>query len=243
MLRDLVCRLFKVPPEPEPPPGDPPRIFRAARNFYYLRLIQRVIGQFFVFLVAVVATIGAIAIYRAGESAGAVVAFGAFAAVMWLVLLIELLIGYAVVSLDYDLRWYMVSNRALRIREGITTVKEKTIALANIQNISVRQGPLQRLLGISDVEVRTAGGSEPQAGKGNGAQAGEPMHVAYFRGVENAGEIRDLLRDSVRRYGDAGLGDPDDVVDVADERNAVEAARALLSEVRQLRESLAGSIR
>jgi hypothetical protein len=59
------------------------------------------------------------------------------------------------------------------------------------------------------------------------------MHVAYFRGVSNAPQIRDLLREGVRRQRGTGLGDPDEQHD-----DEIEAARILLDEVRALREPL-----
>lgn len=74
------------------------------------------------------------------------------------------------------------------------------MTFANIQQISVRQGPLQRLLGIADVEVHTAGGGSPDEGGGG-------MHTGYFRGVADAEAIRNTIRDRVREYRDAGLGD------------------------------------
>jgi hypothetical protein len=60
------------------------------------------------------------------------------------------------------------------------------------------------------------------------------MHVAYFRGVDNAEEIRDLLREGVRLQRDAGLGDPDD-----ERGDAGAAAAELLAEARALRKTLA----
>lgn len=228
--REPVLRVLRVPPTPEPPPGSPPRVFRAAPNFFKLRMVRWGITQ----LVAVAGLVVAIfflgkaeprmptAVYwfwRIGETAGVVA------------LAFEMLFGWMIVRLDYELRWYMLSDRAIRIREGITTVREKTIVLANIQNIAVREGPLQRLLGIADVEVKTAGGgsSGEMEGKKGG---GEPMHVAYFRGVDNAAEIRDLLREGVRLQRNAGLGDPDEEVAQDD---AQQAAAVLLDEARRLR--------
>jgi hypothetical protein len=130
----------------------------------------------------------------------------------WTVFIAQFIFNLSILRLDYELRWYMVSDRAIRVREGITTVREKTITLANIQNIGVKQGPLQRLLGIADVEVKTAGGGggSVSAGKHGHQRPGESLHVAYFRGVANANEIRDLLLEGVRRQKDAGLGDHDD---------------------------------
>ena len=43
----------------------------------------------------------------------------------------------AVLRLGYELR--------LRIRERIVAINEKTITFANIQQISIRQGPLQQV--------------------------------------------------------------------------------------------------
>lgn len=238
--RETVLRAMRVPPTPTAPPGSPPRTFRAAPNYFKLRMIRWSLGQ----LVAAVGLISAVVfvnrvfvpqmpwglvwLFRAGEIFGA------------LALAFELLFGWMIVRLDYELRWYMLSDRAIRIREGITTIREKTIVLANIQNISVKQGPLQRAFGIADVEVRTAGGGgSGSASDSHQKGVGEPMHVAYFRGVDNASEIRDLLREGVRRQRDTGLGDPDESHDAHEgiERDDAlpDAIQELLNEARALR--------
>lgn len=233
--RNFTLRLLRVPPTPEPPPGSPPRVFRAAPNFFILRVIRFTLAQllaiagllFAILFVAVVSTKGmpraVIRLLQAGE---------VFA---WVVFFAEFTLGWMILRLDYELRWYMLSDRAIRIREGIATVREKTVALANVQNIAIRQGPLQRLLGIADVEVKTAGGgnkfSETERKKG-----GEPMHVAYFRGVANAEEIRDLVREGVRVQRNTGLGDPDEHEHAPDDARA--AVAELLREARALRSTV-----
>ena len=229
--RGSVLQMLRVPPDPEHPPGSPPRVFRAAPNFFKLKLLRWALTRMFalggllwaIYFVQYLQTRATprwvILVMQAGEVFG------------WLAFLFEALIGWTIVSLDYELRWYMLSDRAIRIREGILTVREKTIALANVQNIAIRQGPLQRALGIADVEVKTAGGG----GTGDGEHkkgGGEPMHVAYFRGVANAAEIRDLVREGVRLQKNAGLGDPDE----ADTENDVIAD--LLHEAQALRSGL-----
>lgn len=233
--RAFVIRILRVPHEPAPPPGAETRTFRAAPAFLTLRLIGWGVMQ----LVAIAGLLFAIVSIRiadenfprwislvltAGEVIGAIV------------IVVEATLGWMIVRLDYEMRWYMLSDRAIRIREGITTVREKTIALANIQNIAVRQGPLQRYLGISDVEVKTAGGGGHSSEMDQKKKGGEPMHVGYFRGVANADEIRDLLLAGVRRQRDSGLGDPDDLqhhTEAAGDAHA--AALALLDEARRLR--------
>lgn len=206
--RERLLRLLRVPPEPEPPPGSPPRTFRAAPNFFKLRVLKWGAAQllalfglawavWFVSMIDARAPRPVVWILAAGEVFGIAAFF------------VQLLFGWILVRLDFDMRWYMLSDRAIRIREGVTTVREKTIALANVQNLGIRQGPLQRLLGIADVEVKTAGGGGSGEHKGKKARE-DPMHIAFFRGVDNAAEIRDLVREGVRIQRNAGLGDPDE---------------------------------
>jgi hypothetical protein len=69
----------------------------------------------------------------------------------------------------------------------------------------------------------------------------ENLHLARFRGVSNAEEIRDLDIDRMKKARGAGLGDPDDVPaaeggPVADGLEA--AARALAAESARLRAAL-----
>jgi hypothetical protein len=107
---------------------------------------------------------------------------------------------------DYDCRWYLLSERCLRVQEGILTLKEQTFTLANIQDIQVKQNPLQRVFGLWDVEVRTAGGGEEPSAEAAGGH--EPsLHTAVLRGVEDGAGIRDRLLARMARYGDAGLGE------------------------------------
>ena len=233
--RETVLRLTRVPPEPSPPPGSPPRVFRAAPSYFTLRVLRWLLTQ----IPAMIGLLWAIYfIHWVGATSAprfVIWILRAFETFAWCAFVFEVFFGWMVVRLDYELRWYMLSDRAIRIREGIVNVREKTIALANVQNIAVRQGPLQRFLDIADVEVKTAGGggkSSELESKKHGPR--EPMHVAYFRGVDNAAQIRDLVREGVRAQRNAGLGDPEELVP------DVNAAMAeLLSEARALRSAAA----
>lgn len=155
---------------------------------------------------------------------------------------LQLPLTWAAVRLDWEMRWYIVTDRSLRIRAGIWKLQESTMSFANLQQVEVRQGPLQRVLGLADVQVRSAGGGG--GGEQAGHQSGESMHQGVFHGVPNAVEIRDLILERLRRYRAAGLGDPDDHRD--DESGpaaggpgaALTAARELLDEARALRQAL-----
>lgn len=146
------------------------------------------------------------------------------------------------VRIDYSQRWYMVTDRSLRLRWGVVRIQETTMSFANLQQVSVHQGPLQRLLKLADVEVRSAGGGSGDEEKGSG----DSMHRSLFHAVENASEIRDLILARLQRYRQAGLGEPDDANEPVEHREGDEveahdtlaAARELLGETRALRAEL-----
>jgi membrane protein YdbS with pleckstrin-like domain len=256
-LRGSVLRLLKVPATPTPPQdgGGTVRVFRASHNFYRYNLVKWVLAQvgalgglvFGLFMLRMAPTWT--------QDTTVLFVFEVIEVLAWLAFLVQLPFTYAMLRLDYQLRWYIVSERSLRIREGLAHVREKTMTFANIQNMTVRQGPLQRLLGIADLQVQTAGGGGAPVKKGamqEGA-GGESMHVGYFRGVDNVAEIRDLIRDRVRLHRDAGLGDPDDLEPTAAEVTEhqtttstllLDAAQELLAEIRVLRRAVvAGGVR
>lgn len=257
MIERLMLDVFRTPPEPDPPLGaaESLRVFRAARNFLTYRRLAWGAGQG--------AALSAIAAYFVidwlvgvpniaervfGETPPDPIGFLS-AEEFWtlieaaeifavFVLLVQSPLTFFKTQLDYHYRWYMTTDRSLRIREGIADVREQTMMLSNVQNVAIRQGPLQRWLGIADVEVRSAGGGGGQQKTNEAKVGGHDLHVCYFRGVSNAEEIRDLILARLRRLRDAGLGDPDDRTAEAAESGTAAAARLLLEEARALRRSL-----
>jgi membrane protein YdbS with pleckstrin-like domain len=157
--------------------------------------------------------------------------------------LIQLPLTYAIRRLDYEMRWYMVTDRSLRLRHGVWQISEATMSFANIQQVVVSQGPLQRLLGLGDVKVKSAGGGDTQQPSHHTT---EDMHSGLFHCVTNAEEIRNLILDRLRRFRQAGLGDPDDKhIDAPPSTashevssQAISAARTLAAEARALRTAL-----
>jgi len=136
------------------------------------------------------------------------------------------------VRVDYDLRYYVITDRSVRVREGAWTVQEKTVTFANVQNVRLEQGPLERWFGVSNVRVDTAGGG--MAGAGQHAVA--VAHGVQLAGLEDAAAIRDLILARTRARADAGLGDQDEP------RAATDAARWSPEHVAALHE-LAGAAR
>lgn len=154
-------------------------------------------------------------------------------------LVIQAPFTFALVRLDYEMRWYIATDRSLRLREGLASIREMTLTYANVQNVSIRQGPLQRVLGLADLVVQTAGGGG--GGDEHDHDAGPSMHEGVLRGVDNAEEIRDLILTHLRRLRDAGIGDPDDRHDprsVVHATDAIAAAREALEAARELRRAV-----
>ncbi|MEW6758906.1 MAG: PH domain-containing protein, partial [Acidobacteriota bacterium] len=151
--------------------------------------------------------------------------------------LAQLPLGPFLVRLDYEMRWYVITDRSLRIREGILRVREQTLTFHNIQNLSIRQGPLQRLFGIEDLRVRTAGGGGSSGGDSEEASEREDMHEGFFRGVENAASIRDAILVHLKGGASDGLGGPEGARPAPP--RAPEDLRALVAAARSLREEAA----
>lgn len=201
LFRGLLLRLLRAPAEPpEPPAGSPGsvRTFRAAKGFLSLQLIPLGVGA-----LLVLSTVGFMVVAVAASDAppvAMVVPLGLLAfvsAMLWF--------RYMLIRLDYDMRYYVVTDRSMRIREGAMHIHEHTYTYANVQNVSIQQGPLERLFGISNVRVQTAGGGGVMTAQ---QQPGAMMgHGGVLRGIENAEAVRDQILALVKAYRDAGLGD------------------------------------
>jgi uncharacterized membrane protein YdbT with pleckstrin-like domain len=227
--KDAVLRLARVPGEPHAPEGaaESVRMFHAGRNYLTCRLILWGIAN-----TAIAA--GLMGVFGLSFIPG----MPALVRTIWRVLsagvaavfVVSIPITYFLQRLNYEMRWYIVTDRSLRIRRGVVRVQEMTMTFANVQGIRLNANPIQGWLGLANVEVQSAGG-------GSGAQ-GTPSsgHVARFEGVDNAEAIRDLIVERLRVYRDSGLGEKTREVR---EAPALSAARSVLQETRALRNALA----
>lgn len=209
-FRNACERLLRIPPDPQAPPGDEAstRIFRAAPNFYKYLLLLWALRSVLSLGVALAILVGPlIGGALAGRKHPAVLLGAAGLGVFVIaVVAVFCIFSFAILRLNFEKRWYVVTDRSLRVREGVTTVREMTVNFVNIQNISISQGPIQRLLGIADLKVDTAGGGGGEKGR-HGEQIGENLHTAWFRGISNASEIRELIQNRLKGVKDTGLGD------------------------------------
>jgi membrane protein YdbS with pleckstrin-like domain len=110
-------------------------------------------------------------------------------------------VAFALVTarIDFELRHYLVGDRSLRVSEGAWVRREVTLSYANVQNLEVLQGPLERAFGIKSLMVSTAGGEQV---------AGRPSsHQVVLAGIADADAVRALVLDMVKQQRDQGLGE------------------------------------
>ncbi len=298
-----LLRVLRVPPQPEPPAGAPEsvRVFRAGKNYFYLRLSRWTLTQFgavvgilfsLTFIHEVELGVAAARasqqnpvhevrenpersdearVFRLLRHAAPPQAIEGtkhfmLRAPWWALPLVKLLeflaiaafiaqlpITLAAVRLDFEQRWYMVTDRSLRLRAGVFRLSESTMSFANLQQVEVKQGPVQRLLGLADVRVQSAGGGGGDSRDDHDDE--DSLHTAVFQSVTNASEIRDLILDRLRRFRQASLGDPDDhhepevtattpaAPTPPPSTDTLAAAQELLTEARSLRSALAANRR
>ncbi len=99
---------------------------------------------------------------------------------------------------DFELRHYLIGDRSLRIAHGVFRREEVTVSYANIQNIEVSQGPMERLFGFKRLAITNANAAA--GGDGTG-------HVVQLLGVDSAETIREMIIDLQRGAKDSGLGE------------------------------------
>ena len=243
-MRERLLRFLRVPPQPTlPSSGDEPvRVFRAAPSWLsYKRvgwavkqggaLIGLLFGLYWLRMMPDLMppdlSIG-LGPVRLGPALIHGIAL-LLEASAWAGFIVQAAGSLLLLRLDWDQRWYLVSDRSLRVREGLIRLHEKTTTFENIQNVTIRQGPLQRVFGIADVEVRSAGGG---GSKDDETSLREDLHTVWFRGVADAPGIRDTI---LRRVQRARASHADPAVEREDAVSRLtRAAAALRDEARAL---------
>jgi membrane protein YdbS with pleckstrin-like domain len=225
-LWEVLVEWFRVPKEPpalEAPPGETAETFRPAPGFlsylkfwFWLGFLPADLLVFCLWLAAAVS-------------------------IWWLGLLLFVpaivaaiapdVVAYLAIHLRFDATWYVMTSRSLRIRRGIWLLHEVTITFENVQDVKVKQGPVQRWFGIADLIVETAGG-------GGGQPGGRPGigHRGVIEGIADAARLRDRIVVRLRKSPTAGLGDePEPAAGSSRARWTVEHLRVL----REIRDELA----
>lgn len=198
----MIRRLLRLPEgDPPLPEGDPDSVSVWKPSPGYLR--YRLALFVFAGLPALLGfgaflTAGAVSVFADGGVPAVVQ--GVMVAGLLLVglrILVGIVFGVVKIRLEMEMLRYVLTDQALRLRRGVTSIEEITLSFANIQNVKLSQDFTQRIFGISDLIVETAGG-------GGSAEVGG--HVGRIIGVGEAEALRDAINTRARAFKGSGLG-------------------------------------
>ncbi|MBE2248501.1 MAG: PH domain-containing protein [Myxococcus sp.] len=193
LTRPLYVPLLKLKTEPPHLPEGSAlvRALKPAEAWFTWRALTAMFGL----LGQVIGTgVGAVALIAKLEGLGWVLAG-------LLVLLEVVIVSFTLVAtrVDYELRHFLVGDRSLRVSEGAITRREVTLSYANVQNLEVTQGPLERLFGFQNLTVTTAGADQ--------APGLENSHSVTLVGLDDAEAVRTLILGMLHQVKDSGLGE------------------------------------
>jgi uncharacterized membrane protein YdbT with pleckstrin-like domain len=104
------------------------------------------------------------------------------------------LVVAALLAVGYSVLWvrlfgYELADKEVKIEKGVISKSYDSIPYSRIQNVGIERSLLERILGISTLQIHTAGHS----GQGSGAEGNIP-------GVEknSAEEVREAIMEKAR---------------------------------------------
>ncbi|MDP1825400.1 MAG: PH domain-containing protein [Archangium sp.] len=167
------------------------RSLKPSEQWLAYRYLQTLFGFLNQFIGVGIAVIALVAKFKGW---GLLIALGVFAVEGFF-------IGLALVTtrVDFELRHYLVGDRSLRVAQGAWKREEVTLSYANVQNIEVNQGPLERVFGFKSLTISTAGADT--------TPGAENSHLVTLVGLQDADEVRALILGMLKHQRDTGLGE------------------------------------
>ena len=123
---------------------------RAVWLFFFSRIIA------WIFIAGFLSIQGAIILSDIGKSPGDFVSMPFFG---WFILIFVILMifAYIVARLTYHFYRYELTDNEYRAERGIIWKRYVSIPYERIQNVDIYRGIIDRLLGLSDLQIHTAG--------------------------------------------------------------------------------------
>lgn len=122
--------------------------------FYLTGVIGWFFFFFFMFIMSSIVFIPLLAVGSMGFDFIGIVFLVLFAGIVW-----SLLVPWAFAYWSYQNFKYELQKENIYIEKGIIWKKYVSIPYSKVQNVDILRGPLARMLGLSDVQIQTAGGS------------------------------------------------------------------------------------
>lgn len=126
-----------------------------------------------------------------------------FAGLLLIVVLVLIILLYIWAKLSYNFYRYELMEDGFRKEMGVITKKYVTIPYDRIQNVDIYRGILARILGLSDLNIQTAGASAQVSRSGVFGAHSEGRLPALSR--EEAEQIRDELIRRAKQSKNQGL--------------------------------------
>ena len=148
--------------------------------------------------------------------------------------LVQLPVSFLSLWAKWRTTWYVVTDQGVQLRHGLWTTHETSLRFANIQQVTLKQGPLQRVLGLADVVLSTAGrrASDDDDDEDKRKSRGQLRDLEYGQAQRLLSEIRRQLPSATGAAAQPLAAPPQASA------HAVDAAQLLLTEARTLRQSL-----
>lgn len=136
------------------------------------------------------------------DAAGTILSFG-FLWWLWVIIPVFLVLCFIWAKLTYHFYRYELTDAGFRKELGVIYKKYVTIPYDRIQNVDIYRGILARILGLSDLNIQTAGMSATVGRYGISGGGSEGRLPALSR--EIAEQLRDELIQRTRQSKSQGL--------------------------------------
>ncbi len=114
---------------------------------------------------------------------------------------------------------YSIDDAGIRLKKGVFWRKRTTVPYGKITNIDITQGPVERMFGISHLQIQTAGNSNPQA----------PKAELVITGMRDCESLKNIIMDRINRLpGSPAAAAPKEAAGLNDLLNELVAIRKAL---------------
>ncbi len=111
------------------------------------------IGYLMMFLIASVAAVACLVLRDTGEG----VIYGTYAA--GAIAIVILIFAIVFPRIYFDHYRYFISEDRVDVRAGIFFIRHTVVPIERIHQVEVVEGPINRMFGLADVHITTAGGT------------------------------------------------------------------------------------
>jgi uncharacterized membrane protein YdbT with pleckstrin-like domain len=122
---------------------------------------------------------------------------------LWIIIPVFIIVCFVWAKLTYRFYRYELIDSGFRKESGVIYKKYVTIPYGRIQNVDIHRGILARILGLSDLNIQTAGLSASVSQ--NGVISGEAEGRLPAVSKETAEQLRDELIARTLQYKNQGL--------------------------------------